>query len=170
MSKSFSIGHRSPSLNGLFAGLACAITLTLTAGPALAGPAHELARVEVQGRMVEAPVRYDVRAGCAGIEAQLQESLQLAWMRATRFGAVKVQLVMQDNEVADVSAKGISNEVAREVRRAVNRLDCGNSATTAAAGAQVYRFSVDFIDPSSRPADLRTAGGQPGVRVALARD
>lgn len=169
MSKSFSIGHRSPSLNSLFAGLACAITLTLTAGPALAGPAHELARVEVQGRMVEAPVRYDVRAACTGIESQLQESLQLAWMRATRFGAVKVQLVMQDNEVADVTAKGVSNEVAREVRRAINRLDCG-SGTTTASGAQVYRFSVDFIDPSSRPADLRTAGGQPAVRVALATD
>lgn len=167
MSKSFSIGHRNPSLNGLFASLACAITLTLTVGPALAGTPHELARVEVQGRMIDAPVRYDVRAGCAGIEAQLQESLQLAWMRATRFGAVNVQLVMQDHEIADVHAKGISNEVAREVRRAVSRLDCGGGTTT--AGAQVYRFSVDFIDPDSRPADLRTAGAQPAVRVALAR-
>ena len=38
MSTRYSIAQRTPLLNSLFAGVACAISLTLTAGPALAAP------------------------------------------------------------------------------------------------------------------------------------
>jgi hypothetical protein len=38
MSTAYSIAQRTPTINSLFAGLACAITLTLTAGPAMARP------------------------------------------------------------------------------------------------------------------------------------
>lgn len=163
MPRTFSIAQRSNKLNAAFAGLACALTLTLTVGPALAG--EELGRVEVRGRMVEAPVRYDVRAGCSDIETQLQDALQLVWLREARYGEVKVQLLMQGNEVADVTAKGINNTMAREVRRAVARLDCG---TKTVADAQIYRFSVDFVDPHRR--DTQVAGARSGVRLAYAKD
>ncbi|WP_422012388.1 hypothetical protein [Roseateles sp.] len=38
MSTVYSIAQRTPALNSLFAGLACAIALALTAGPAMARP------------------------------------------------------------------------------------------------------------------------------------
>ncbi|NCT83608.1 MAG: hypothetical protein GXC94_10715 [Comamonadaceae bacterium] len=38
MSIRYSIAQRTPLQNGLFAGIACAVALTLTVGPALARP------------------------------------------------------------------------------------------------------------------------------------
>lgn len=165
MSLRYSIAQRTPAMNTLFAGLACAISLAVTAGPALAQN-PEMDRVEVQGRMIDAPVRYDVRAACHGIQTQLEDALQLVWLREARYGEVKVQLVMQGSEIADVSAKGISNSVAREVRRAVNRLDCGDKPL---ADAQIYRFSVDFIEPAA-PGRSHSEGARPAIRLAYARD
>lgn len=173
MSTRYSIAQRPPLLNGLFAGVACALTLAVTAGPALAQPSQELTRVQVQGRMVEAPVRYDVRASCAGIERQLQDALQTTWQRERQVGRVNVELVMQGNEIGNVSARGISGSVARSVRSAVRELDCG---TQTVADARVYRFRVDFIDPlamstsGSRGNDAAMASAQPAVRVAMAND
>lgn len=171
MSNRYSIAQRTPLLNSLFAGAACALTLVLTAGPALAAPG-ELERVEVRGRVVEAPVRYDVTANCAGIEHQLQDALQTTWLRERMAGRVTVQFVMQDDEIEAVRARGVTNNVERSVRRAVRSLQCGPQVS---ADARVYRFHVDFIDPnepgvrapSSRSA---TASAQPAVRVALAKD
>jgi hypothetical protein len=170
MSQAFSLGHRNLKLNSLFAGMACAITLTLTVGPALAAPGDELGRVEIQGRMVEAPVRYDVHASCAGIEAQLQDALQTTWIRERQAGNVMVQFVMEGGEINGVKARGISHKVEREVRKAVNDLQCGQQAS---AGTHIYRFRVDFIDPYNMPyrgGDTQTAGAQSGIRLALVKD
>lgn len=162
----YSIAQRTPLLNTLFAGLACAITLTLAAGPALAAPG-DLERVEISGRVVEAPVRYDLHAGCATIDDQLQTALQTTWERERRVGQVKVQIVMDGGDITAVSASGISNAVERSVRQAVNSLDCGQHAAT--AGAQIYRFRVDFIDPDDRRQQMAGAT-RAGYRLALLKD
>lgn len=166
MSTRYSIAQRTPLLNTLFAGLACAITLTLAAGPAMAAPGG-LERVEISGRVVEAPVRYDVRAGCNDIDTQLQDALQTTWERERRVGQVKVQLVMDGGDVTAVSASGISNVVERSVRRAVNSLACGQHVAT--AGPQIYRFRVDFIDPDALNAQMAGAP-RAGYRLALLND
>ena len=118
MSTRYSIAQRTPLLNSLFAGLACAATLALTAGPAMASP-DSLERVEVRGRVIEAPVRFDVTASCAGIEHQLQDALQTTWLRERMAGRVRVQFVMQDGEIETVRARGWGNKVERSVRDAV---------------------------------------------------
>lgn len=171
MSTRYSLAQRTPLLNGVFAALACAATLTLTAGPAMAAPG-ELARVEVQGRVVEAPVRYDVSTSCAGIERQLQDALQTTWLRERQAGIVRVQFLMQDGEIESVRARGVATSVERSVRQAVNALNCGAQAS---AEARIYRFNVEFVDPYSpgyRDAVARSevAGAQPTVRVAFAKD
>lgn len=167
----YSIAQRTPLLNTLFAGLACAITLTLAAGPALADPGT-LERVEIQGRVIEAPVRYDVTDSCAGIERQLQDALQTTWLRERQAGRVRVQFVMQGNEIEGVRARGWGNSVERSVRNAVNALECGPQAS---AEARVYRFNIEFVDPYARDygtarSGTATASAQPTVRVALAKD
>lgn len=171
MSTRYSIAQRTPLLNSLFAGLACAATLALTAGPAMASP-DSLERVEVRGKVIEAPVRFDVTASCAGIERQLQDALQTTWVRERMAGRVRVQFVMQDGEIETVRARGWGNSVERSVRDAVRALNCGPQA---AADARIYRFNIDFIDPNdpsyrAAPSATATAAAQPNVRVALARD
>lgn len=163
MSATYSIAQRTFSLNSLFAGIAGAIALTLTAGPALAQTA-DMDRVEIRGRVVHAPVRYDVHASCNDIDDQLQAALQRTWEREGRYGLVNVQFVMESGAIGAVQAKGVSYMVARDVRKAVNRLNCGPQA---AAGTRIYRFDVDFIDPSA-PRDTLTASAKPaGTRIAL---
>lgn len=163
MSTRYSIARRTPALNGLFAGLACAIALTLTAGPALAQPG-DLERVEIRGHVVEAPMHYDVHAACQDIDAQLQSRLDSTWAHEGRYGEVDVQVVMHDGAIGDVEAKGISNSIARAVRKAVSRVDCSQQA---GAGAQLYRFTVAFINPNA-PASAQMAAAKPGtVRIAL---
>ncbi|MFT7771995.1 hypothetical protein [Roseateles sp.] len=161
----YSLAQRTPLLNGLFAGLACALALTLTAGPALADTAG-LERVEISGHVIEAPARYDVHASCNAIEKQLQEALQTTWERERRTGRVRVQLVMDGGDITAVKTDGMSNSVQRSVRNAINGLDCGQQAST---GPQIYRFSVDFIDPDDRR--QRMAGfTRAGYRLALLND
>ena len=163
MSVRYSIAQRTPSLNGLFASLACAITLTLTVGPALAQPA-DLERVEVKGHVIEAPARHDVLAACPDLATRLPGALDRAWHVHGRYGEVKVQFVMDNGAPEAVQAKGVSNLVAREVRNAVSRLDCGPQAV---AGPQVYRFIVAFVDPD-QPRSTRTAAASSDVpRIAL---
>ena len=162
----YSIAQRTPFINSMFAGLACAITLTLAAGPALADEPNGLSRVEVSGRVVEAPVRYDVHASCQDIEGQLQSALETTWLREQREGKVKVQFVMENGEVSNVGARGFSTSAARDVRKAVSRLSCGPQQT---ASAQLYRFSVDFVDPAStRAADTQMAGAHRHVAIRVA--
>lgn len=163
MSTAYSIARRTFSLNSLFAGAACAIALALTAGPALA-QSSDMGRVEISGRVVEAPIRYDVLANCNDIEGQLQGALDNTWVHQRRYGEVKVQFAIENGVVGGVQASGISSAVARDVRHAVNRLHCGPQAT---ASAQIYSFSVDFVDPNARPGDTQMANTQRGVRVAL---
>lgn len=151
------------SLNRLLAVLAGATVLTLSAGPALA-QAEDLERVEVRGRVIEAPARYDVHQACDDLDGQLQSALDKTWFREGRYGEVKVQFVMENGQVGAVQAKGISSAVARDVRSAVNRLHCGPQTL---ASAQIYRFSVDFVDPQALAGDTQTASGKRvGVRVA----
>jgi len=142
MSTAYSIAQRTPMLNSLFAGLACAVALTLTAGPALAQPG-DFDRVEISGRVVEAPVRYDVRASCASAETQLQDDLQTTWIRERSYGTVNVQFVIDSGEVTAVRARGVSAPVARAVRHAVSKMAC----TSAGAGTYIYKMQVAFIDP-----------------------
>ena len=164
MSLAYSLAQRTLSLNSLFAGAACAIALTLTAGPALA-QSSDMGRVEIRGRVVEAPVRYDVHASCQGIEDQLQTALDKTWGRERRYGDVKVQLVMENGQVSAVQARGLSVTIARDVRAAVNRLDCGPQA---AADTQIYRFNVAFVDPYAKASrNSQTASAERvGIRVA----
>ncbi len=143
MSIAYSIAQRTPSLNSVFAGLACALALALTAGPALAETTG-MERVEIHGKVVEAPVRYDVHANCHNLEGQLMGALEKTWLQVNRYGDVNVQLVVENGRVSAARARGISPVVAREVRRAVDRLDCSVQQT---AEAQVYRFNVEFVDP-----------------------
>jgi hypothetical protein len=136
--------------------------LTLAAGPALAQDG--LQRVEVHGRVVEAAPRYDVHIACDSIDDQLQSALARTWAEEGRYGEVKVQLVMQDGRINAVDAKGVSQAVARKVSAAVRRLDCDRQT----AGTQLYRFSVDFINPDATaedPSNTRTAGAR-GVRIS----
>jgi hypothetical protein len=164
MSSPYSIAQRTPAFNRLLSGLACATALTLTVGPALA-QSQDMERVEINGRVIEAPARYDVHAACDDLEAQLQGALERTWAVEGRYGEVKVQFVMENGDVGAVEAQGISRSVARDVRAAVNRLHCGPQTT---ASAQIYRFSVDFVDPRAPASDTATASGKPrGVRVAL---
>jgi hypothetical protein len=165
MSNRYSLAQRTPMLNSLFAGLACAVTLTLTAGPAFAA-SSELERVNVQGRMVEAPVRYDVTSACTGIERQLQGALTTTWQHTDRRGLVAVQFVMNGDSIDSVSATGLSNGVERSVRKAVRALECGAQTT---ASAQVYRFQIQFTDDDD-VGSTATAGAQPAVRVALVKN
>ena len=138
--------------------LASLAALTLSAGPAMA-QTEGMERVEIRGRVVDATPRYDVKVACSRIEEQLPRMLARTWYEEGRYGEVKVQLVLENGQIGGVKAKGISNTVSRKVTNAVYRLDC---ATQAAAGPQVYRFSVDFIDPdapartddSTRTADM----------------
>jgi len=164
MSTRYSIAQRTSPLNGLFAGLACAAALALTAGPALAQPG-DLDRVEISGRVVEAPMRYDVRASCTGAETQLQDDLQVAWMREQRYGTVNVQFVLDSGEITGVKARGISAPVARAVRHAVNKMSC----TNAGAGTYIYKMQVVFVNPDAiTPAHMASAGGKASAyRVAL---
>jgi hypothetical protein len=165
MSTRYSLSQRTPTQNSLFATLACAITLTLTAGPAMAqSPA--LDRVEISGRVVEAPVRFDVTTQCRNIGTQLEEALQTTWAKQRALGSVHVRLLMEAGQVTGVKARGISYPVARAVRNAVQELDCGPQAV---ASAQIYSFIVDFVDPEARHyGDTRMAGAQSRIRIAAA--
>lgn len=159
----------APLLNHLLAAAACSLPLALAAGPAQASPGN-LERVEVQGRLVEAPVNYDVSATCAGIERQLQQALQTAWLHERQGGKVLVQFVMQDGDIDGVKASGMSNYLQRAVRKAVNELQCGPQTQ---AGARIYRFRVDFADPYETPSfrpDTITASARPALRLAQAKD
>lgn len=142
----------------LFAGLAA---LTFAAVPAFA-QATELERVEINGHVVEATPRYDVHAACANLDEQLNQALYRAWLEEARYGEVKVQFIVQNGRVEAADAKGISATVARKVRSAMHRVDCSPQT----AGAQVYRFSVDFINPNAPVdrSDTRTAGA---VRIRV---
>lgn len=169
MSTRYSLSQRTSTQNTVFAALACAITLTLTAGPALA-QSPSLDRVEVSGRIVEAPARYDVVKQCRNIGPQLEQALQTTWARQRATGSVRVQLLMEEGQITAVKARGISFPVSRAVRNAVQELDCGPQQV---AGAQIYRFAVDFVDPEARrydSSDARTAGAQSRVSIALASE
>ena len=146
----------------LFAASSALATLTLAAAPAFA-QSEAMERVEIRGRVVEATPRYDVHAACADLRNELQTALARTWADEGRYGEVKVQLLLENDGVSTVQAKGISSAVARKVRAAVHRLECARQTT---AGAEIYRFSVDFIDPNApASSETRTAGTR-GVRIS----
>ncbi|MFG6461687.1 hypothetical protein ACG04Q_08905 [Roseateles sp. DXS20W] len=133
--------------------LAGAALLTLAAGPALAQNSG-IERVEVRGgRVLETVPRHDVHSACSTIEEELQTALARTWADEGRYGKVKVQFVLENGRVSAVQARGVSNAVSRQVRAAMHKVDCTSRAT---ADAQVYRFSVDFVDPQAS-ADARMA-------------
>jgi hypothetical protein len=72
---------------------------------------------------------------------------------------------MEAGQIADVRARGISAPVASAVRNAVKELRCGPQAV---ADAQIYRFTVDFVDQDAdRNAGGKTmASAQPTITVA----
>lgn len=133
--------------------LAASALLTLAAGPALA-QTGSLERVEVRGgRVLEVVPRHDVHAACNTIEEELQTALARTWADEGRYGEVKVQFVLENGRVSTVQARGVSSTIARQVRAAMHKVDCTSSTT---ADAQVYRFTVDFVDPQAS-ADARMA-------------
>lgn len=146
----------------------CAAPLALLALPAGAETTG-LERVEISGRVYEAPARYDVREGCSRIDDQLQGALQATWLRERRMGQVHVQMVLDDGQVTAVSARGVSVPVARSVRHAVQTLHCGTQAGV--SGPQIYRFRVDFIDPYDEAGSRSAVAAAPaGYRLALLKD
>lgn len=142
MSTRYSIAQRTSLLNSLFAGIACATTLALTAGPAMAAPG-DFDRVEISGRTFEAPTRYDVSASCQNAATQLQADLEKTWVRERSYGTVNVQFVTDGGEVTAVRARGVSMPVARAVRNAVGKMQC----TKAGSGTFIYKLQVVFVDP-----------------------
>lgn len=147
--------------------LAAIATLTLACGPALAQTqTATMERVEVHGgRVIETVPRHDVHKACPTIDHDLTQALARAWTDTTRFGDVQVQFVLENGVVSDVSAKGVSNAMARSVRNAMHRMDCSAQKT---AEAQVYRFTVGIIDPN--PTNARSMEGTRtaarGVRIS----
>lgn len=158
MSLSSLSGLRGLKSSHLFAGLACAALLPLASAPALAQD-ETLERVEVRGRIVEMPVRYDVSAACVDFEYQFLKALARTWVDDGRYGEVQVQMVLDKGMVDSAEARGFSSSVARQVRRAVHRLDCEGQK---AAGPQLYRFVVDFVPESARQGSTRIASIRPG--------
>lgn len=146
------------STRSLFAALA---TLTLAAAPAFA-QSNDTERVEIRDRVVEATPRHDVHAACASMDNELQTALARTWVNEGRYGEVKVQLVLENGRVGSVKTQGVSSTVARKVRAAVHHLECTPQTT---AGAEIYRFSVYFIDPYATRSETRTAGTR-GVRIS----
>ena len=74
---------------------------------------------------------------------------------------------MDGGNVTAVRTSGMSHQIARTVRNAVNMLECGAKEQT--AGAQIYRFRVDFIDPDdSRYSQVASA--KSGYRIAMANE
>lgn len=133
--------------------LAATALLTLAAAPAMA-QTGAMERVEVRGgRVLETVPRHDVHSACSAIEEELQTALARTWVDEGRYGEVKVQFVLENGRVSTVQARGVSNAVSRQVRAAMHKVDCTSRAT---ADAQVYRFTVDFVDPQAS-ADTRMA-------------
>jgi hypothetical protein len=147
----------------LLVAVSAAATLTLAATPA-AADSNTLERIEIRGRIVEAAPRYDVHAACAGLQEQLLHALGRTWFDEGRYGEVKVQMVLENGRVDTVKATGISGKVARKVRAAVHRLECTRQDT---ADAEIYRFSVDFIDPDAPASSATRLARTRGVRVTL---
>lgn len=114
-----------------------------------------LAAVPAFAQATEAAPRYDVRAACSGLDEQLGKALHRTWLEEARYGEVKVQFVVTNGRVEAADAQGISAAVARKVRAAMHRVDCSQQT----AGTQVYRFSVDFVNPDAPVdrGDTRTA-------------
>lgn len=143
--------------------LAAIATLTLAAGPALAQP-EGLERVEVRGgKVMEMTARHDVRTACADIEGELLRALARPWQDEGLYGEVQVRFVLENGEISTVNAKGISGAMAHKVRLAMRNVDCSANASQQ---AQLYRFSIDFVDPNALPRhgdDTRTA--QRRVRI-----
>lgn len=130
--------------NTVLAGLACALSLAAAAGPAMADPVA-LERVNVRGRVIEAPVRYDVHATCAGIDDQIEQSLGAFAARERVRGEFQVQFVMENGRIDAVQTQGPYRAVAREVRYATYHLECSQPATS---GPLIYRFNVAFVEPT----------------------
>ena len=160
---SYSLAQRTFKHNVLFASAACVMALTLTAGPVFADT--PLDRVEVSGRVVEAPARSDVRASCTRVDAQLQKQLLPTWFRGREPGQVDVRFVVADGHVEAAKARGMSPRVVHDVQRAVRRLDCAS----APAGTGIYRLRVVFADPATQPGDaVASAADSTPYRVAIA--
>lgn len=130
--------------------------------PAFADP-DALERVEVRGRLVEAPVRYDVHAACEDFDNRFLAAIARHWVDDGQYGEVKVQFVLADGAVQAVRANGISLGTSQSVRRAMQRVTCTAQPVTAAA--KVYRFSVDFLPESQRGASDAPAVAARRVRV-----
>lgn len=158
---SYSLGQRTFKHNVVFASAACVMALTLTAGPAFAEA--PLDRVEVSGRVIEAPARFDVRASCEQVDARLQKQLQSTWLRGHEEGSVDVRFVVADGRVQAAKARGMSARVTHDVQRAVRQLAC----TGAPAGTGIYRMQVVFADPAT-PAATSVASVDGAYRVAIA--
>jgi len=127
---------RLPLTLGLLAGMACGIALSVTR-PSAADPTQV-------GRVIEAPVRYDLHASCPHFADQLEAELDHVWARERVFGDVQVRLVIERGRVQAVQTSGRFSLLNHAVRTAAQRLSCGPQAP---AGPQTFSFNVSFIDP-----------------------
>lgn len=159
----YSIAQRTTTHNGLFAGLACALALTLTAGPALAQT--RLDRVEVNGNVFEGTPRHDVRASCANVDTRLEDELISTWFRDRTPGTLDVVFVVKDAKVQAARAHGGTVLANRDVRRAVSHLDCSGSGP----GTSIYRMQVAFVDPAVPAAPTASAAGPARIVITASR-
>lgn len=163
MPTQYSIAQRTATHNGLFAGLACALALALTAGPALAQTT--LDRVVVNGKVFEGTARFDVRQSCANVDAVLQEQLANTWFRDPTPSELDVTFAVQDGQVKAVRASGGPMQTNREVRRAVRLLECSRDAS----GTSIYRMQLAFVSPEDATAPAASAQGPARIVITASR-
>jgi hypothetical protein len=120
--------------------LACLSLLTIAAA---IQTAHAESPTPLQPVDVVA-TRYDARAACPGIEAQLQAALgRVAWLEG-REALVEVQFAIDGEHVRALDARGGDYDLRVATRQAIGRLDCG-----APSGRQQVRVAVQFNAPQS---------------------
>lgn len=132
------------------------LALLLAGGAGLSvAQTDELDRVETRGRAVAAAPRLDVKASCPTIEAQLNDTLALPVYLYNETGTVNVQLAVDQGGVSSVQLTGGPRIYRRDVRRALQRLDCFQ----AQAGSS-FMFQIAFVS-----AEAAERGETMAVRV-----
>jgi type II secretory pathway pseudopilin PulG len=138
-------------MNRLFCIAALAL-ITLPAATAWSQTSSERVVVTAQRTAVEA-ARRDVNTVCPAIADQLPEVLASAWHNVGQEGTVRVQFMLDGQQVRDVQALSGPRRYARWVRSAMGDMNC--RADT--AQPQAFVFDIRFVDPADLPAQRAVA-------------
>ncbi len=136
--------------------LLLALPMTFGIGAA-AAETTDLKRVEVHGqRPANAPSRADVRKVCPEVDQSLQSALGRSWSMERRSGEMRVDFMLDGEQVSDVRMDGPLRAVyGKVVRRAMNWMECRSDAQT----PQQFSLLISFSEGGQ--------GKQPGAQVAL---